>query len=172
MLSKFTNDPAVNHMDKNAILIDLSESEKTKLGREDFWTQTIPQRIFSAVWSVESEVNNGGFSQYFLNTSCETAAFVGPALDTIGAAGTADICRRAIEAAFPAGLPSSPTDVSVAASEFSDETLNHLETLDAEFFKYPDNLTDLLFAFASKHPEEFGELPRPDESYPVWEVNE
>jgi len=38
-----------------------------------------------------------------------------------------------------------------------------LETLDSEFFEYPHNLTDLLFAYVSKHPEEFGELPKPDE---------
>jgi len=54
----------------------------------------------------ESEVNNGGFSQYFLNSSGETAGFVVEALETIGAPNTADICRRAIAIAFPDELPS------------------------------------------------------------------
>ncbi len=150
-------------MDKNNILINLSESDKTKFGKQDFALQTHPQKVFSSIWSLESEVNNGGFSQYFLS-SCETAPFVAEALETIDAPLTADICRRAIAATFPAGLPSSSGETSASAVEFSEETLEELEALDREFFEYPHNLTDLLFAYVSKYPEEFGRLPNPGES--------
>jgi hypothetical protein len=149
-------------MDKNRILISLSESDKTKFGKQEFAAQSTPQQVFSAIWAIESEVNNGGFSQYFLNGSCETAAFGVEALETIGAPRAADICRRAIAIAFPTGLPSNYDAISEAAAGFSDETLEQLEPLDSEFFKYPDNLTDLLFAYVRKHPEEFGELAKPD----------
>jgi len=151
-------------MDKNGILIDLSESDRTKIGKEDFETQSIPQKVFSAVWAVESEVNNGGFSQYFLNSSAETARFVVEALNIIGAPRTADICKRAIAVAFPAGLPSEPAQISAGAEDFTGETEERLEELDDEFFEYPHNLTDLLFAFVSKHSKEFGELPKPDDA--------
>src|SRR5207244_540104 len=114
-------------MNKNSILIDLSESDKAKFGKEDFATQPIAQKVFSALWAVESEVNNGGFSQYLLNASCETSPFVVEALQTIGAPQTADICRRAIGAVFPAGLPPTPEAVSLAAAGLSDETLEQLE---------------------------------------------
>ena len=147
---------------KNHILIGLSESDKTQFGKEDFAHQSTPQKVFSSIWAVESEVNNGGFSQYFLNSSCETASFVSEALETIGAPKTANICRRAIAAAFPSGLPEDPDYISSAAADFSDEIMDALEPLDNEFFEYPHNLTDLLFAYVSKHPEEFGELPRAD----------
>jgi hypothetical protein len=150
-------------MDKNGILIDLSESERTDFGKKEFAAQSVPQKVFSALWAVESEVNNGGFSQYFLNSSCETAPFVAEALDTIGTPQTANICRRAIACAFPAGLPSTPDAVSSAASDFSEEIMEKLDALDGEFFKYPHNLTNLLFAFVSKYPEEFGDLPTPDD---------
>jgi hypothetical protein len=149
-------------MDKNGILIDLSESDRTKFGKEDFATQSAPQRTFSSVWAVESEVNNGGFSQYFLNSSAETAPFVAEALDSISAPRTADICRRAIACAFPSGLPSTPEAISSAAADFPDESLEKLEALDSEFYAYPHNLTDLLFAYVSGHPEEFGKMPQPD----------
>ena len=148
-------------MNKNGILIELSESEKTKFGKQDFSTQSVPQKVFSSVWAVESEVNNGGFSQYFLNSSAETAAFVAEALDVIGAPGTADICRRAIMCAFPDGLPATPEAISSIAADLSDETLKELDALDAEFFAYPHDLTELLFAYVSTHPEEFGMLPQP-----------
>jgi hypothetical protein len=148
---------------KNNILIGLSESDKTQFGKQDFATQSTPQQVFSSVWAVEAEVNNGGFSQYFLNDSCATAVFVAKALDTISAPRTADICRRAIATAFPAGLPPTPKAISTAAVDFPDEVLEQLGALDNEFFAYPHNLTDLLFAYVSKHPEEFGELPPADD---------
>ena len=148
---------------KNNILTSLSESDKTQFGKQDFASQSTPQRIFSSIWAVESEVNNGGFSQYFLNDSCESAAFVAEALDTIGAPRTADICRRAIAIAFPAGLPPTPQAISTAAADFSEEVVEQLATLDNEFFGYPHNLTDLLFAYVSKHPEEYGKLPIADD---------
>jgi hypothetical protein len=151
-------------VDKNGILIALSESTQTSFGKVDFAEQTTPQKVFSAIWAVESEVNNGGFSLYFVNSSAETAGFVAEALDTIGAPRTAEICRRAVAAAFPGGLPTSPEDISTAAEDFSDETLEQLDQLDQEFFAYPHNLTDLLFAYVTAHPEEFGVLPRPDDA--------
>jgi len=148
---------------KNHILISLLESDKTQFRKQDFASQSTPQRVFSSIWAVEGEVNNGGFSQYFLNHSCETAAFVAEALDTIGAPRTADICRRAVATAFPAGLPPTPKAISTGAADFPDEVLEQLGTLDNEFFAYPHNLTDLLFAYVSRHPEEFGELPKADD---------
>jgi Domain of unknown function (DUF4375) len=72
-------------MNKNEILIDLSESEMTKIGKEEFAQQSLPQKVFSAIWEVESEVNNGGFAQYFSNDSAESASFVVEALEKIGA---------------------------------------------------------------------------------------
>ena len=147
-------------MNKNAFLIDLSESEKTKFGKEDFAHQSHPQKLFSAIWLLEAEVNNGGFSQYFLNSTDESAAFAAEALETIGAPKTAEICRRALATAFPAGLPRTFESIRSAAAEFTGDTLAKLESLDQEFFAYPHNLTDLLFAYVSEHPEEFGSAPK------------
>lgn len=150
-------------MNKNRILIALSESDKTKVGKEDFELQSIPQKVFSSIWMLESEVNNGGFGQYFQNSdSAAAVAFVVEALETIGALNAAGICKRAISCAFPAGVPSKAQSISDAASHFTDATLEKLEALDAEFMAYPDNLTDLLFAYVAQHPDEFGKLPQPD----------
>jgi hypothetical protein len=151
-------------MKKNNILIDLSECKKTRFGKEAFASQSLPQKVFSAIWSVESEVNNGGFLQYFANDSAESASFVVEALETIGAPKTASICSRAIATAFPAGLPEEPDNIRSVAADFAVAILDKLEPLDQEFFAYPDHLTDLLFAFVSEHPEEFGTLPKPDDA--------
>jgi hypothetical protein len=151
-------------MNKNGILIALSESDRTNFGKKDFNSQSFPQKVFSAIWAVESEVNNGGFSEYFSNSSCETAGFVTEALETVGAPLTSDICKRAIIVAFPSDLPSDPDEISSAASDFTSEIRDKLDGLDKEFFQYPHNLTKLLFAYVSNHPDEFGELPEPDDA--------
>lgn len=148
---------------KNQILISLSSSEQTSFGREGFARQSFPQKVFSAIWGVESEVNNGGFSQYFLNSSAESSSFVVQALETIGAPETANICKRAIATAFPVGLPGSE-EIRAAAASFPAEVLDALEPLDQEFFSYPHDLTGLLFAYVSQHQEEFGRLPNPDDA--------
>jgi hypothetical protein len=151
-------------MNKNDILINLSESENTRIGKEDFANQSLPQKIFSAIWAVESEVNNGGFSQYFSNDSAESASFVVKALETIRAPKTASICNRAIAVAFPAGLPQTPETIRSIAVDFAQEILEELEPLDQEFMAYPHNLTDLLFAYVSENSKEFGTLPKPDDA--------
>ena len=151
-------------MNKNEILISLSESESSRFGKEEFARQSFPQKVFSAIWAVESEVNNGGFSQYFSNDSAESISFVVQALETIGAPETANICNRALLAAFPRGLPISIETLHSTASDFSEKVLAELEPLDHEFSGYPHNLTELLFAYVAAHPEEFGTLPEPDDA--------
>jgi hypothetical protein len=146
-------------MNKNGFLTALSASDKSEFGRKDFQSQSLPQKTFSAIWELEAEVNNGGFRQYFVNSSAESAHFVVEALERVRAPRTADVCRRAIAAAFPAGLPKAVELIQSDAADFSDEELQRLDGLDQEFFAYPDNLTDLLFAFVSSHPEEFGVVP-------------
>ena len=85
------------------------------------------------------------------------------ALETIGAPRTANIRNRAIVTAFPGGLPATVEGIRAVAKEFSEGILAKLEPLDQEFFSYPHNLTDLLFAYVNGHPEEFGALAKPDD---------
>jgi len=103
---------------KNHVLILLSSSDKTSFGKEDFQSQSLPQKVFFAIWEVESEVNNGGFAQYFVNASAESASFVVEALEKVGAPKTPSICERAIHAAFPTGLPQSVDAIRSTAASF------------------------------------------------------
>ena len=59
---------------------------------------------------LEREVNNGGFDQFFVNSSGDTSLETITALDRLGAHHTADLVRRAV-AVFPNGDPSSDRDV-------------------------------------------------------------
>ena len=144
-------------MDKNAFLIELSESERTDFGRVDFETQNEVQRVFSAIWELESQVNNGGFDQYFRNSDSDIIAHAPTALRAIGASSCAGIVERAIEVISP--LQTTQEGRYGALDELGDEAQDRLAALDSEFYKYPDNLTELLFGFVSRHPEAFGSFP-------------
>jgi len=146
-------------MNKNKALVAVAESDKVSFGFEPFSKQSVPQNVFSAVYELHGQVNNGGFWQYFANTSAETACFVEEALRMIGANRTAEICRTAIEIAFPGGLPSLWSQIRESATERRDQLSSQLNDLDCEFFQYPDDLTELLYEFILKHPDEFGSPP-------------
>ena len=146
-------------MDKNHYLIELSESERTDFGRKDFADQPEPQKVFSAIWALESQVNNGGFLQYFVSGDFDTAEFAPVALRLIGAHACSELVHRALRALTPAPLPATQSDCEHLVDALSDEDSLQFDSLDAEFFAYPDNLTEKLFDFVAAHPEAFGAIP-------------
>ncbi len=148
-------------MHKGKALRELAESDKSFFGKIDFLKQSAPQKVFSSVWELDSEVNAGGFWQYFVNSSVASLTFVEEALTKIGAAKTADICERAINIAFPHGLPETAEESKVTLDEREEELREELDELDQEFFAYPDDLTALLYEFVVQHPEAFGEVAGP-----------
>jgi hypothetical protein len=147
-------------MNKNSYLIELSESERTQFGRVDFTEQPEPQKVFSAIWELESQVNNGGFDQFFRNSDTEAIAYSPRALRTIGASSCARVVERAIEVIAP--MAPTRKGRSAGLDALDDDRQNLLNELDSEFIAYPDNLTDMLFEYVSRHPETFGPIPSED----------
>ncbi len=101
------------------------------------------ERTVVLVRELEDEVNNGGFHQYFNNSSGDNAADTISALLEIGALAMADILRRAIERFLD---KISPTE-RVARLEILCEQFpktDEFDDLNAEFFAYPDDLSILL----------------------------
>lgn len=144
-------------MDKNGFLIGLSESERTDSGRVDFAAQSEAQKIFSAIWELESQVNNGGFDQYFRNSDSDIIAYAPVALRAIGASSCAGVVERAIQVIAP--LPLTQAGRYEALNAVGADGQDRLTTMDSEFFAYPDDLTELLFEFVRQHPASFGSVP-------------
>ena len=144
-------------MDKNGLLIDLSESDRTDFGRIDFAKQSDAQKTFSAIWELESQVNNGGFDQYFRNSDSDIIAHAPKALREIGATACAAIVESAIQVIVPIPDDSDARCHALDAAGEDGEAL--LEKLDSKFYAYPDNLTELLFAFVARNPNEFRAAP-------------
>lgn len=139
-------EPSVPPLTKDAVLISLSESNRSDFGRVDFAAQSADQQVFSAIWGLEGAVNMDGFASYFASDE-DSITFAAQALDIIGATHAATLVRRASE------LPPE------SSNDLTDEQLEELEELDQAFMAYPDDLTALLYDFVAARPESFGAVP-------------
>ena len=135
-------------MDKNTTLIALHESRDSAFGKLPYPELSLEERVFLHVWELEAEVNNGGFDQYFINSSGDHAAEAVESLEAIGAVQAAAIAKIAISVAFGNSPP--PEDEGARDSvmrALPEEKLEQLSACDNEFYLYPDNLTELLFSY-------------------------
>ena len=144
-------------MSRSHYLIDLSGSPKTDFGKKTFAQQGHEQKVFSAIWELESLVNNGGFQGYFGN-GAESASFAPTALGAIKSHQCAAIVQEAL-ALVPASLPNELEARWDAMHSLPEPVMAQFAALDQRFFAYPDDLTELLFAFVASHPEVFGPTP-------------
>ena len=115
------------------------------------------KNVFKLVWELEAEVNNGGFQQYFLNSSGRNALRAAKALKELGAEKCAALVERALDAVNAAKIhwendSSRQTDIE-NLDESKEEALSEI---DEAFYQYPDNLSDLLTAYVTSHQVNFG----------------
>jgi len=146
---------AIDSKEMNHRLIKLSESPISRFWRLDYQDLSPAERVFLLIWELESEVNNGGFQQYFHNSSGEHAPEVVAALKTIGAPATADIAQRAVNAvgdAITIWSDDAPRQASVA--RLSPQVRQTLDELDREYYKCPEALTPLLYNYVTEHRAE------------------
>lgn len=139
---------------KNAFLIATSERDDLSLWDQEIAEMSGPRAVFRLVWELEAQVNNGGFAQYAHNSSGAGATRVVNALKSIGANRMAELVSQAI--ARLGDLPWQDDDARrEAAAALDDETLSQLHALDNAFFRYDDNLTELLFDYVIANSADF-----------------
>lgn len=135
-------------VDKNQALMRLNESPNAAYMKVDFEEQTAAEKVYHLIWELEAEVNNGGFAQYFANSSGDYAIHVVAALRAIGANAAADIAQRAIAIVFGSLPPPMDREQREATlARIAPSQQEDLNACDNAFFKYPDNLTNLLYDY-------------------------
>jgi hypothetical protein len=114
------------------------------------------QRVFRLIWELEAEVNNGGFHQYFLNGAGRSALDASEALAAIGARRAAALVDRALGLVNPAATE-WPNDLGRRKhmADLDEDAMVKLLEVDAAFYAYPDDLSDLLTRFVVSHPGDF-----------------
>jgi hypothetical protein len=104
---------------------------------------TEPQKNFYFNQNLEREINNGGFNQYFFNSSGDFTYETITSLRTIGANKTADILQQAIDQFPDSKVPKDRAKRQEILEQIEDAANEIWEQLDLAFYKYEDNLYDL-----------------------------
>lgn len=101
------------------------------------------------------EVNSGGFSQFFYNSSGSFSNELVSAFTAIGANVTAAICQKAI-AVFGRSIPVEKEERREMLEELESEEIDKIwEECDDAFYDYEDDLNELNYIFVMKNKEYF-----------------
>lgn len=118
-------------------------------GRNDLLAHAPRDRVALCLHLLESEVNNGGFHQFFLNSSGELVPETLEALTAIGANATRRLLEQAVAIAFPNGYPTIAGRLQEELADLNNVS-EDLEPLESKFFMYVDPLSDLVNAYLAK----------------------
>jgi hypothetical protein len=110
----------------------------TAISREESWVL--------AVEALEREVNNGGYAQFFINSSNLFASTIEAALRAIECPRTAEITRDAVAALNLEGEP-TPAAVEKAAMAENHAVQQALARCDERYFANDEPIADRLFAW-------------------------
>lgn len=113
-----------------------------------------PERVFYVGQVLEAEVNNGGFSQFFYNSSGDFAGELVVVFQTIGAVKTAQLCQRAVDALGETAFADWSERQKLLA-EVDDETEEILGACDDTFYDYEEDLAALNQAYVLSHRDAF-----------------
>jgi len=116
---------------------------------------TEPQKNFFFNQNLEREVNNGGFNQYFYNSSGDFAHETIKSLKIIRADKTADKLQKAIDQFPDKTVPKDRIKRQVVLEKI-EETANEIwEELDQKFFVYEDDLNTLNIEYIRQNKNNF-----------------
>ncbi len=109
-------------------------------------------QIVYCVWWLESEVNNGGFHQFFLNSAGDFYLETLSALDCIGAQFTRRLLLSAADLVFSGKSPQGINRREYMLNELSEKLTGQLYELDKKFYAYQDNIEQLVNIYLTTHP--------------------
>jgi hypothetical protein len=112
------------------------------------------EKLYFAVSLLQLEVNNGGFHQYFFNSSSSHYRYAEKGLMALGATDALETLRQAKEMLFPSTPVPEDTQTRRLALRgvTEDMQLNpKLDELDRHYWTDPEELDSRLRAFALEH---------------------
>ena len=116
-----------------------------KAEREGTQNLTDEERIVLAIEALEREVNNGGYDQFFANSSKQFAPTVVDALVRIGCTKTANITRNAIKAIGALDLTEEAIDTAMSTD--NERRQAKFDRSDSSYHKSGESIERQLFAF-------------------------
>jgi hypothetical protein len=125
---------------------------------EGYGGLTEAEQVYFAVCVLEGEVYNGGFEQYFFNSSADYYARAVDGLTEMGAVQSLSLLLEAKQVLFGSTpMPSTESDRFAVLLGIADdaaeapEWAQWLDAVDRRFCEDPDQLTERLARFAEQH---------------------
>ncbi len=138
---------ATHRVDSLVLAIEAALDQKaTALGLEALSRE---ERVVLAVEALEREVNNGGYEQFFLNSSRVYVAEVESALRAIGCPGHAEVARGAVAQLELTSLDEE--SIRRALKRGRDELRERLSPFDVAYQEQAEDIAGRLFSFINAH---------------------
>ena len=145
IISQISGQDAIMTIDN--LLTPIFYSEPEKLSGEE--------KAIVYIEELEREVNNGGFAQYFHNSSGDNTEEAIRSLRKIGSIKFLSLIESA-KAQFPNSyVPVNHTERQQILGEMEDEARRAWNDLDSEFYKYEEDIYSLLFAYIERNIDKF-----------------
>jgi hypothetical protein len=137
-----------------AKLNDLIASEELFADLLCFDELNTAQQALMGTWELANEVYNGGFTQYFHNSSREHAHTMIGVLQIVDAPRAASILESAIALAGPGTSWGDEPNLLAAIDSMPNDVKDRLAELERNFYNELDHLHRQVFKYLSKHRDE------------------
>ena len=123
------------------------DQKAARVGRDNLSQEEL---FVLAIEALEREVNNGGYNQFFFNSSNEYAPIIVDALNRIGCSETATLTQRAIDSL---GLEGTITVDAIerAMDDDNEERDNRLDECDDQYYEKAGDLAGPLLEFIKQN---------------------
>jgi hypothetical protein len=128
----------------DSLVIAFEQAMSQKAARVGMNKLTAEERVILAIEALEREVNNGGYSQFFVNTP-EYVPIIVDALRRIGCPKVAEITDRAVKVVQAAPMTGEETENG--SWKENEEREDALGACDALYYEGPENIEGSLIAF-------------------------
>ncbi len=131
--------------------------KKTEKGDDSFSKLTEPEKVFIYVDMLEGQVNNGGFDQFFFNSSGDYTHEILSAYEKIKAYKTVALIATAIKAFPVSPVPKDTETRREIMQNLNEDTTKVWDDLDDKFYEYEDNIAGLLIDYIKQHIYKVGQ---------------
>ena len=115
---------------------------------------SVPERVVLSIEAIEREVNNGGFNQFFVNSSREFTPYIVESFNLIGCPQTAQLCHEAIDLLGIEDLFDSDA-LEDAACDADDDLMKRFDGLDEAYYAGAEEpIANKLFKFIRQNSNE------------------
>lgn len=147
---------ALQNKDETKSIIAIEEVlwNKTELG-DDYENLTEAEKTFIFVELLEAEINNGGFDQYFFNSSGDYTLETLESLERIKAHKTAKIVAQAFKIFPVQPIPKDNEKRRTILENIDKNISNKWNLLEDDFYANDENIGKLLLDYVKNNKEAF-----------------